>query len=273
MVALSLAVFDHTHSALAVAALLFAWQALPAFLVPGAGRARRGVRAPQRAERPVFFEAVATAALAVLLWHFSLPAVLVACSARRHRRAGRERAAARGGGAGRARSGARAPASADESGRSLETQAQEAERKANAALNVGFSVYVRRSDPRSAALVVAAAGRAGRAVHRRRLVPDLRRRCCSTCIPTSRRRARTPSARACARRGRTSTRSRRCAGCCCARRSALIFISRRADRGRLREGDAARRRPRLRAARDVPGERARCSASIVFARSVRRRWD
>ncbi len=33
-VALSLAVFDHTHSALAVAALLVAGQALPAFLVP-----------------------------------------------------------------------------------------------------------------------------------------------------------------------------------------------------------------------------------------------
>ena len=34
LVALSLAVFDHTHSALAVAALLFAGQALPAFVVP-----------------------------------------------------------------------------------------------------------------------------------------------------------------------------------------------------------------------------------------------
>src|SRR2546421_381459 len=33
-VALSLAVYDHTHSALAVAALLFAGQALPAFVVP-----------------------------------------------------------------------------------------------------------------------------------------------------------------------------------------------------------------------------------------------
>ena len=34
VVALMVAVYDHTHSALAVAALLLAWQALPAFVVP-----------------------------------------------------------------------------------------------------------------------------------------------------------------------------------------------------------------------------------------------
>ena len=34
LVALLLAVFGHTHSAIAIAALLFAWQALPAFVVP-----------------------------------------------------------------------------------------------------------------------------------------------------------------------------------------------------------------------------------------------
>ena len=43
LVALSLAVFDHTHSALAVAALLFAGQALPAFVVPARRRPGRGV--------------------------------------------------------------------------------------------------------------------------------------------------------------------------------------------------------------------------------------
>src|ERR1700685_2233555 len=77
LVALSLAVFDHTHSALAVAALLFAWQALPAFLVPGL--VARVEASARRSELSALylFEAVATASLAVLLWHFSLPAVLV----------------------------------------------------------------------------------------------------------------------------------------------------------------------------------------------------
>ncbi len=44
-VALSVAVFDHTHSALAVAALLIWRQALPAFVVPAAGGAGRGFAA------------------------------------------------------------------------------------------------------------------------------------------------------------------------------------------------------------------------------------
>ena len=52
-VALSLAVFDHTHSALAVAALLLAGQALPAFVVPALIAARRSIATPQRAERAV----------------------------------------------------------------------------------------------------------------------------------------------------------------------------------------------------------------------------
>ena len=41
VVALSLAVFDQTHSALAVAALLVAAQVIPAFLVPGWWRESR----------------------------------------------------------------------------------------------------------------------------------------------------------------------------------------------------------------------------------------
>src|ERR1039458_402352 len=77
LVALSLAVFDHTHSALAVAALLFAWQALPAFLVP-AVVARVEASAHHSALAALyFFEAIITAALAVLLWHFWLPAGLL----------------------------------------------------------------------------------------------------------------------------------------------------------------------------------------------------
>ena len=140
LVALSLAVFDHTHSALAVAALLFAWQALPAFLVP-AVVARVEASAHHSALAALyFFEAVATAALAVLLWHFWLPAVLLlvaldgtaalAASALLRAevaRAGRDQVAGQQDGVMRPH-------------RSLEADAQEAERKANAALNVAFSV-------------------------------------------------------------------------------------------------------------------------------------
>jgi predicted MFS family arabinose efflux permease len=77
-VALSLAVFEHTHSALAVAALLIAGQALPAFLAPAI--VARAEASPRRAELSALylFEAIATAALAgLLLWHFWLPGVLL----------------------------------------------------------------------------------------------------------------------------------------------------------------------------------------------------
>jgi hypothetical protein len=77
-IALSLAVFDHTHSALAVAALLVIGQAIPAFLTPAlvarveASR-RRGVLSGL-----YLFEATATGALAALLLSgFSLPGILV----------------------------------------------------------------------------------------------------------------------------------------------------------------------------------------------------
>jgi MFS family permease len=140
LVALSLAVFDHTHSPLAVAALLFAWQALPAFLVP-ALVARVEASARRRELSGLYcFEAVTTAALAILLWHFWLPAVLLlagldgtaALAANALLRAevarvGRDQVAGQ-------------PEGAIGSDESLETEQQEAERKANAALNVAFSV-------------------------------------------------------------------------------------------------------------------------------------
>jgi len=77
-VALSLAVFEHTHSALAVAALLVTGQALPAFLVP-AVVARIEVSSWRGELSGLYlFEAAATAALAGLLsWHFSLPGILL----------------------------------------------------------------------------------------------------------------------------------------------------------------------------------------------------
>jgi predicted MFS family arabinose efflux permease len=130
LLALVLAVYDHTHSALAVSALLFAGQALPALVVP-AVVAR--VEASQRSgelSALYFFEAVVTAGLAVLLWHFSLIAILIlvavdgtaalAASALLRSevaRAARDSVGRDGAGAG----------------------AEEAERRANAALNLAFS--------------------------------------------------------------------------------------------------------------------------------------
>jgi MFS family permease len=140
LVALSLAVFDHTHSALAVAALLLAWQALPAFLVPALVARVEASKRRSTLSGLYFFEAVTTAALAaVLLWHFSLPAVLVlaaldgtaALAANSLLRAIVARVA---------RDQVTRTDSADRQGKSLDAAAQEAERSANAALNVAFSI-------------------------------------------------------------------------------------------------------------------------------------
>ncbi len=140
LVALSLAVFDHTHSALAVGALLLAWQALPAFLTPAViARVESSARRSELSGLYVF-EAVATAALAVLMWHFWLPAVLLlatldgtaALAASALLRAEVARVA-------RDQVGAQ-PAGAARTQESLEADAQEAERKANAALNVALSI-------------------------------------------------------------------------------------------------------------------------------------
>lgn len=76
-VALAVAVFSQTHSALAVAALFLVSQVVPAFAVPAV--VARVEASPRRGELGglYFFEAAATSALAVLLWHFWLPAVLL----------------------------------------------------------------------------------------------------------------------------------------------------------------------------------------------------
>jgi hypothetical protein len=158
LVALLVAVFDHTHSALAVAALMFAWQALPAFLVP-AVVARVEVSTRRRELSALYvFEAVVTAALAVLLLsHFWLPAVVLlatldgtaALTAGALLRAELARAA-------RDQVEAR-PAGETRPVHSREDGAQEAERKANAALNVAFSgTFV--LGPVFAGIIVAAAG-------------------------------------------------------------------------------------------------------------------
>jgi len=140
LVALSLAVFDHTHSALAVAALLFAWQALPAFVVPALVARVEASSRGRELSGLYFFEAIVTALLAILLSRFSLlpllllaaldgTAALAASALLRAAvaRAGREQAEEMAGGTGLR-------------GQSAEDAAQEAERRANAALNVAFSV-------------------------------------------------------------------------------------------------------------------------------------
>jgi len=157
LVALSLAVFDHTHSALAVAALLFAWQALPAFLVPALVARVEASTRRRELSGLYFFEAAATATLAVLLWHFWLPAVLL-LAALDGTAALAASALLRAEVARVARDQVQTqPGGATLGAESLEHESQEAERKANAALNVGFSTaFV--AGPAVGGAVVAAAG-------------------------------------------------------------------------------------------------------------------
>jgi MFS family permease len=156
-IALSLAVFEHTHSALAVAALLLAWQALPAFLVPAVVARVEASARRRELSALYFFEGLATAALAVLLWHFWLPAVLL-LAALDGTAALAASALLRAEVARVARDDVEAlPDSETRSAESLEEQCQEAERKANAALNVGFSIaFV--GGPVVGGVIVAAAG-------------------------------------------------------------------------------------------------------------------
>jgi MFS family permease len=155
LIALSLAVFDHTHSALAVAGLLVAGQVLPAFVVPALVARVEASRRGRELSGLYIFEAVVTVALAVLLWHFSLPAVLVlvaldgtaalAASAllrTETARAARDELGGEG---------------AADGGGSAEERVQAAERRANAALNVAFSATFVLG-PALAGAIVAAGG-------------------------------------------------------------------------------------------------------------------
>jgi Transmembrane secretion effector len=78
LIALAVAVFDDTGSALAVSGLLLSAQVLPAFLVPAlVARVETSTRRGALS-RLYLFEALATAALAgIVLWRFTLPAVLL----------------------------------------------------------------------------------------------------------------------------------------------------------------------------------------------------
>ena len=139
LVALMVTVFDRTHSALAVAGLLLAWQALPAFAVPALVARVEASEGRHELSALYLFEAVATAVLAVLVSHFSLPAVLLvaaldgtaALAASALLRAEVARAG---------RQHAEASWNAEVPPDTREAEAHEAERRANAALNVAFSL-------------------------------------------------------------------------------------------------------------------------------------
>lgn len=136
-VALSIVVFDHTHSAIAVAALLVGGQVLSAFLVPALVARVESSSAPSRLSALYLLEAVLTAGLALVVSiDFSLPLVLVlvavdgtaALAASALLRAAASRCA---------RASVEDPTG---DGAAHEVAVHEAERSANAAMNVGFAI-------------------------------------------------------------------------------------------------------------------------------------
>ncbi len=188
-VALSLVVFQHTHSALAVAALLVVGQALPAFLAPAlVARIEASSRNAQLSAL-YFFEGLTTVALAAIVWRqFSLPAILLlvaldgtaALAASALLRAAAARCAREWAYDHHARLEPAPPSPpaqtyagqlgmalgeqavedsqiGSSAGDEREASAHEAERRANAALNVGFSATFVMG-PALAGVVVAVAG-------------------------------------------------------------------------------------------------------------------
>ncbi len=250
IVALMVAVYEHTHNALAVAAMLTAAQALPAFAVPGLVARVEASRRRGELSGLYVFEALATTGLVVFVSQFSLPALLVlvtldGTAARAAQallraevaRVAREEAAALHVGEG-------AP--------QAESAAGEAERAANAALNVAFSAtFV--SGPVIAGILVAGAGAPAALfvdvvsfLICAALLTDLRPHIDEAGSDTVRRRLRT------AWRHINETRALRLL---LARRDGRVRLlrDRRSDRARLCERDASRRRPRLRPAADRLG--------------------
>ncbi len=159
-IALAIAVYDHTHSAASVAGLLLCAQVLPAFLVPAlVARVETSTRRGALS-RLYLFEAFATAALAgLVMWHFTLPGMLLlaaldgtaALAASALLRAAAARAARsfalRSIGSGRDAGGEnlvqtrQGPDERSPDGQGPgEEAAQVAERRANAAINMGFAI-------------------------------------------------------------------------------------------------------------------------------------
>ena len=138
-IALAVVVFDHTHSALAVASLLIAGQVLPALVVPAlVARVETSTRRGELTRLYLFEAAITAALIALVLWQFSLPAILflllldgtAALAASALLRA----AAARS-----ARDWVRTTSSDDDSS-SPDHLFVAAEQRANAAMNIGFAV-------------------------------------------------------------------------------------------------------------------------------------
>jgi predicted MFS family arabinose efflux permease len=167
LVALLIAVYSHTHSALAVGALVFAADAVPAFVVPAIVAWVEASKRRSELTGLYLFEATVTALLAVIfLVHFSLPAVLllaaldgtaaltgsallraeIAHAAREDVEAQLRLAGESGGGEDRGAADAL-----------VEEHAHEAERKAHAARNVAFSLTFVLG-PALGGLLVAVAG-------------------------------------------------------------------------------------------------------------------
>jgi MFS family permease len=148
-VALSVTVFAHTHSALGVAALLVTGQAVPAVLVPSV--VARVEESSRRSRLSVLygFEALATIGLAVLLWHFWLPAILLLVAL--------DGTAALAASALLRAEAARVSHIEDITSPEGDGDPNTSERGANAALNLAFSLtFV--TGPALAGLVVAGAG-------------------------------------------------------------------------------------------------------------------
>jgi hypothetical protein len=75
--ALSLGIYDHTHSALAVAGMFVAARGVPALLAPALVASTELFEGRGGLSRLYAVEALAALALAALLWHFWLPGLLV----------------------------------------------------------------------------------------------------------------------------------------------------------------------------------------------------
>jgi Transmembrane secretion effector len=134
VVALSLAVYDRTHSAIAVAGLLMAAQVLPAIAVPAVVTRAEASKRGGELSGLYFVECATTVALAVLVTHFSYPAILLLVAV--DGTAALAASALLRAEAARAGRGAVQAVSAEPPS---EAQKQMGEQKVNAAINVAFS--------------------------------------------------------------------------------------------------------------------------------------
>jgi hypothetical protein len=149
VIALMVAVYDHTHSAVAVSGLLLAAQALPVFVVPALVVSVEA--SPRRRELSglYLFEALTTGALAILVGHFSLPAIMLFAAL--------DGTAALAANALLRSEVARVARAEVEARAGEESEAQEAEQRANGALTVCLSATL-VVGPAVAGVVVAVAG-------------------------------------------------------------------------------------------------------------------